>query len=306
MVEELWNQLKESILIKYFSPENLLDYLLVIIKILAIIVVSQITMRFIKFFIEKIFQDHHIKGFAYNPRRAQTLKFLTISVLRYLIYFIAGAMILGVPISSIVTGAGILGLAVGFGAQNLVRDVISGFFILFENQFSVGDHVRIGDIEGIVEEIGLRTTRIKNFQGQVHIIPNGEIQIVTNFLAADSIRVMFDVGVSYEEDVDRVIAVLEKLCEKYASENKERIVEGPKVLGVQELGDFAVLIRILARTVPMEQWSVERELKRLIKKTFDVEGIEIPYPKRVIYIKEDLGEKNSDGMNEYSDYITKS
>lgn len=284
---ERWQEF-QNVFFQYFTAERVFDYFIVLFKIFLILVGTKLLLRFSKFFVEHIFVELPIKGISYNHRRLKTLKYLTLSAIRYLLYFLAGTMILqtfNFPITSLIAGAGIFGLAIGFGAQNLVRDVITGFFILLENQFSVGDHVKIGDIEGLVEEIGLRTTTIKSFAGQMHIIPNGEISIVTNFVSTESIRVMFDVGVAYEEDVDHVIAVLDRICAEFTEENRHLLVEAPKVLGLQDLGDFAVSIRLLARTIPLEQWGVERALKRKIKETFDAEGIEIPYPKRVLYMK---------------------
>lgn len=272
---------------EYFSTEFFLDAAFVLLKIIAILVAARVVLRVSRFFISRLFVETPIKGVEYNPKRVQTLKSLANSVLRYTVSFLAITMILEefqFPVASLLAGAGILGLAVGFGAQNLVKDVITGFFILAENQFSVGEHVRIESIEGVVEEIGLRTTRIKSFEGQMHIIPNGQINIVTNFTAVESIRILFDVAIPYEENVERVLQVLEQICTEFAQTN-DKVVEGPKVLGVQALGEYAVLIRVLGRTVPGEQWAAERELKKKIKMVFDSEGIEFPYPKRVSFVQ---------------------
>lgn len=287
MLMEKWLEL-QKVFFQYFTVERIFAYSIVLFKILMIIIGTKVLLRFAKFFVEHTFVEPPIKGFNYNQRRLKTLKYLTLSAIRYLLYFLAGTMILqtfNFPVTSLIAGAGIFGLALGFGAQNLVRDVITGFFILLENQFSVGDHVKIGDIEGLVEEIGLRTTTVKSFAGQLNIIPNGEISKVTNFVSTESIRVMFDVGIAYEEDVDHVIAVLNRICAEYTEENQHLLVDPPKVLGVQDLGDFAVAIRIIARAIPLEQWGVERALKQMIKNTFDDEGIEIPYPKSVVHMK---------------------
>lgn len=280
-----------------FSPEYIMEAIFVLLKVIVIIVVAKILLRLSKFFVEKLFVEPpvSIRGVKYNAKRVQTLKSLTVSVIRYTLYFLAVTMILeefGFPVASLLAGAGVLGLAVGFGAQNLVRDVITGFFILAENQFSVGEHVKIGTIEGIVEEIGIRTTKIKAFEGQIHIVPNGEISLVTNYSSTQSIRILFDVSIAYEADMDQAIAVLEQVCQDFAVTN-EKLVEGPKVLGVQTLGDYGVQIRILGRSVPGEQWTLERALKRKIKETLDREGIEIPYPKQVFLMKT-MQEKNQD------------
>ena len=293
MVDKIWDKIRVNFVSQYLTAEKLTEYLLVFIKIIAILIASKIILRFLKFSVDKLFDgSSNFKGFNYNQRRLNTIKPLIHSVLRYGIYFIAGAMILGVPASSIVTGAGVVGLAVGFGAQNLVKDIISGFFILFENQFSVGDYVQVGDMEGIVQEIGLRITRIKDFNGEIHIIPNGKIEIVTNYMDVENIRVMFDIGVSYDEDIDYVIQVLEDISKGYALDNKGRVVEGPTVMGVQELAGSSVNIRMMARVQPMEQWAVERELKKRIKNTFDEKGIDIPFPQRVLHFKQSTDNVN--------------
>lgn len=286
MFRQVLNEV-ETYFSNFFSPEKLGIYLVALVKIGFVLLITKLVMRFAKFFISKVFQEPEIKGSDYNLRRVQTLKSLTISITHYVIYFLAGITILEIfqfPVTSLLAGAGIFGLAVGFGTQGLIKDVISGFFILFEAQFSVGDHVKVGDIEGIVLEIGLKSTKIKSFAGQIHIVPNGQISIVTNFIATDSMRVMFDVGVAYEEDLERVIKVLEEICQEYGTENP-KLVEGPKVLGIQELGEYAVSIRLLAKTVPLEQWGVERELKLKIKQAFDEQDIEIPYPKKVLFME---------------------
>lgn len=217
-------------------------------------------------------------------RRINTLRTLLKSGLHYTAYFIIIVTVLslfGVKVEAILAGAGIVGLAVGFGAQSLVRDVITGFFILLEDQFAVGDYVTAAGVSGTVEEMGLRVTKLRDFGGQLHIIPNGQITMVTNYSKGNT-RALVEVGVSYEENLERVLAVLKKTCEEAASELSEVIVEGPKVLGVEGFGQHDILIRIIAYTKPLHHWYVERELRRRIKEAFDREGIEIPYPRRVV------------------------
>ena len=218
------------------------------------------------------------KGYL-DDRRVKTLALLLKSAIRYAIYFFAGMAVisrLGVDTASLLAGAGLAGLAIGFGAQSLVKDVINGFFILFEDQFGVGDYVGINDVSGIVEDIGLRVTRIRDFGGQLHIVPNSQISRVTNYMGS-SMRVLFEVGVAYDSDVDRVLEVLAKDFEK-AKADIPGIVEGPTVLGVSDLAESSIKVMVIARTQPMEQWRVERELKKRIKQLLDQEGIEIPYP----------------------------
>lgn len=294
----MWEEFKKG-LATYLSPEIYVNIFGVAIKIIAIVVAARLIMRLAHFFVNRVFVESPIKGIEYNPKRVQTLKSLALSVMRYTLYFLAITMILeefNFPVSSLLAGAGILGLAVGFGAQNLVKDVISGFFILAENQFSVGEHVMIENIEGIVEEIGIRTTKVKAFEGQIHIIPNGQINIVTNYTSTKSMRVLFDVGIAYEENLQRAMEVLEKVCADFGAANSH-VVDGPRVLGIQEFGDYSIQVRIIGYTVPGEQWGVERALKKEIKRAFDREGISFPYPKQVFCMEtSELGATSPGGQ----------
>lgn len=258
-----------------------------IVTIVAIILASALIVRIATRLINRMAaekEDDQRKLFK-DARRLKTLKTILISVVKYGVYFVAVVMILGelgINTAGLLAGAGIAGLALGFGAQNLVRDVITGFFILFEDQYAVGDYVDIGDISGIVEEIGLRVTKVRDFGGQLHIIPNGSVNRVTNY-RGEGMRVLFDVQVAYATDVDRAIDILQKAFD----ENKDRIgsiVDGPRVLGVQSLGESGVSLRIWARAQPMEQWRIARELNRLVKKTLDQNGIEIPFPHRKLIL----------------------
>lgn len=185
----------------------------------------------------------------------------------------------GIPIAPILASVGVLGLAVSFGAQSLVKDVISGTFMLLEGQFGIGDVVRVGDVSGAVERITLRTTTLRDLYGAVHIMPNGEITRVTNLTKAWSKNVL-DIGVAYKEDVDRVIEVLRDEGARFAEDENwgQLLLDPPEVLGIDSFGDSAVVIRMVSRTLPLKQWEVGRELRRRIKKRFDAEGIEIPYP----------------------------
>lgn len=222
-----------------------------------------------------------------NDSKRKTITSLLKSILRYVIYFIAGINILdllGINTASLLTAAGVGGLAVGFGAQNLVKDVIAGFFIIFEDQYNVGDYVEAAGVAGIVDEIGLRTTTLKDFGGEIHIIPNGEISLVTNH-SRDTKRALVKISIAYEEDLDRAIKVLGRACEKVKAERYD-IVDGPTVLGISSFEASHVEITIVARTVSMKQWEVERALRRAILDRFGREGINIPYPKTVILSSE--------------------
>jgi len=218
-----------------------------------------------------------------ETRKAKTLGALLKSVLRYVVYFLMVISIvdaLGAPTSSIIASAGIVGLAVGFGAQNLVRDVLTGFFILFEDQFGVGDYIETFGVAGTVEEVGLRVTKLRDFSGVLHIVPNGVIDKVSNHNRGP-LRALVDVRVSYEADATKVKLLIEEVLVQAAREVPE-IVEGPTLLGMAEFTESAIVFRIIARAKPLEQWGVERELRRRIKEVFDREGIKTPYPRRIM------------------------
>ena len=191
---------------------------------------------------------------------------------------------LGVQLGPLLAGAGVVGLAVSFGAQSLVKDVISGLFMLFENQFGVGDVIRIEGVSGAVEKMTLRVVVLRDVHGVVHIVPNGEIKKVSNLTRSWS-RAVLDVGVAYKEDPDRVMAVLREIGEELYADPawKPLLVEPVEVPGIENLADSSVTIRVMAKTLPLKQWDVARELRRRIKMRFDRDGIEIPYPHQTVY-----------------------
>ncbi|ABO51810.1 MscS Mechanosensitive ion channel [Desulforamulus reducens MI-1] len=252
-------------------------------RIIATLILARFTIYFGSKVIEKLFIAKPGKFFSDN--RAQTLAGLLKSALRYIVYFVAAMSIIEIFIpnaaKTILAGAGILGLAVGFGAQNLVRDIITGFFILFEDQYAVGEYVTVAGVTGTVEEIGMRVTKIREVGGQLHIIPNGIIDQVANYNRGGMLSLV-EIGISYEENVDRAIEVLKVMSEEFAKTWAEVLIEGPNVLGVVRFGESDVVIRITAKTKPMYQWEIERQLRKRIKEVFDQEGIEIPYPRRVL------------------------
>ncbi|MGG5254478.1 mechanosensitive ion channel family protein [Neobacillus sp. SM06] len=264
-----------------------------ILKILAILIIAKVLIRVGKLAIHnmvKIRTRTSLSPFVslrISERREATLLKLIDNILSYVVYFIAFMMILSlfnINVSALLAGAGIVGLAVGFGAQSLVKDILSGFFIIFEDQFSVGDHIRVGQFEGNVEAIGLRTTKIKNWTGEVHILPNGSINQVTNFSLNNSVAVV-DVGIAYEEDIEKAETVIEELLEKLPGQY-EQLVKKPELLGVQNLGPSEVVLRIVAETLPMQHFYIARVLRKKVKLVLDQHGIEIPFPRLVMYSRE--------------------
>ena len=201
------------------------------------------------------------------------------------------------PLPALLAGAGVIGLAVGFGAQTLVKDVITGVFILAEDQFRVGDVVRVNDKSGLVEEITIRTIRLRDLGGNVHMIPFSSVEMVEN-MTKDFSRYVFDVGIAYREDVDEVIDVLRDLgAEMQADDYYGPLINQPiEIMGLDQFADSAVIIRARLTTKPIKQWEVGREFNRRMKRMFDELGIEIPFPHQTIYFGED---KSGDAPSGY-------
>ena len=254
-------------------------------KIISIIIIFLIVRIITSIAYKIIDRTVNSKGLRFgNQGRTTTIGGVLKKTIKYILFFIAIIMsleLIGVKTGSILATAGIGGLAISFGAQSLVKDIITGFFIIMEEQFNVGDHVKVLDYEGYVEEVGIRVTKIRGFAGDLYIIPNGTIQDVTN-MTRGAMRSWVDIPISYEEDLDKVLNLLTLICDEI-KENNENIVEGPTVLGVTELGDFYVRISIIAKTIPGFQWAVEREIRKRAKERFEEEKMSIPYPKQVLY-----------------------
>ncbi|HMP54046.1 MAG TPA: mechanosensitive ion channel family protein, partial [Candidatus Melainabacteria bacterium] len=200
---------------------------------------------------------------------------------------ISGMMILkelGIEIGPILAGAGVVGLAVGFGAQNLVKDVISGFLILLEDQIRVGDVMQIADKSGVVEKVTLRMVVLRDISYNVHYIPSGEIKVVTNMTKQYS-GFVYDIGVAYRENIDQVIEVMTEIDSQMRSEDeyKNSILEPLEIFGLQEFADSAVIVRARSKTETGKQWDIGREFKKRLKERFDELGIEIPYPHMTVY-----------------------
>ncbi|HEY0855621.1 MAG TPA: mechanosensitive ion channel family protein [Albitalea sp.] len=220
-------------------------------------------------------------------RRAETLG----RVIRYLIALVISAVAVmlvlaevGVSLAPILGAAGVVGLAIGFGAQSLVKDYFTGFFILFEDQIRTGDVVKIADIGGLVEDITLRHVRLRDYDGNVHFVPNGLITTVTNMSRLYA-QAVVDVGVAYRENVDEVIAVMRKVGRQMRADEAfaPKILDELEIAGVERFDDSAVVLRCRFKVAPLEQWNVRREFLRRIKAAFDECGIEIPYPHLTLY-----------------------
>ncbi|NLK94950.1 MAG: mechanosensitive ion channel family protein [Clostridiales bacterium] len=254
-----------------------------IISLVLVLVLMYLTIKLGNKIIDK-FVKRQIKSnarFSMDSQKAKTIGEVLKSLLKYMVNFIGIAIIVGNLFSNMsVAVAGIGTFTVGLAAQNLIKDIINGFFILFEDQFGIGDHVTLENFEGIVESIGIRTTTIRDFNGDIHLIPNGTITIVTNH-SRGNIRFMVDVDIAYEENVDNAIESIKKVCKEFEKNNKE-VTEPIEVLGINSLNASSVTIRVIGKSKPLSQWKMERELRKLIKAELDKEGIEIPYPKTEI------------------------
>ncbi|WP_395656180.1 mechanosensitive ion channel family protein [Nocardioides sp.] len=241
----------------------------------------------------KVAQDTTARDLATQTRRVQrakTMGDLLKSVVTGLLIAIIGTMILsalGVDIAPIIASAGIVGLALGFGAQSLVKDFITGIFMIFEDQYGVGDVVDVGEATGTIEAVSLRVTRLRSLDGTVWYVPNGTIARVGN-MSQNWSRAIIDVGVGYGEDLARVRRILTDVAHDLWEDDDFRgiVVEEPEVTGVEVLGPDAVTLRVLVKTAPLQQWAVAREMRQRIKARFDHEGIEIPLPQRVVWHRE--------------------
>lgn len=280
-------QLKMKIISLLAEMGSFNVYLSAALKILFII----IFWRIINAVLNKVINNF----FKLSPRlrmdekKSNTLSGLMKSIIRYTIYIIMAISVLNVlniPTQSILAAAGLGGLALGFGAQNLVKDVISGFFILFEDQYAVGDYVSIGPATGNVEDIGLRITKIRAFNGDLHIIPNGEIKTVINHSRGNSLAII-DISIAYEADADKAISILKDIGSSFYENNRDRVIEPPEVLGIISFGESDAKIRMIMKTASLKHWSVEREMRKIVKEAFRKENIEVPYPRRVYISRSD-------------------
>ena len=220
-------------------------------------------------------------------KRADTLQRVFLGFARVIIILLVVFMILSeleVEIGPILAGSAVVGVALGFGAQWLIKDLIAGMFVLMENQYRVGDVVKVADVVGLVEDINMRKTVLRDLDGIVHHVPNGEIRVASNYTRHFA-RVNLDIPVAYDTDLDYAIEVINRVCREMAEEPewKKVMISTPQVLRVNNLGDSGIDIKILGEVKPSAQWNVMGELRLRLKKVFDAEGIEIPWPHTKVY-----------------------
>ena len=244
-------------------------------------------------------QSHHPLRAA---ARAETIGSVLKSISSMVIYSIATLLALaevGINLAPLIAGAGIIGVALGFGAQSLVQDFLSGLFMLAEDQYGVGDVINVGEAEGTVEVVNLRTTRLRGIDGTVWHVPNGEIRRVGN-MSQQWARALLDIDVAYDTDLDRAMEVVKSVADEVfnADEWKVDMLEEPEVWGVQALGADGITIRLVIKTQPGQQWKVTRELNRRMKARFDAESIEIPFPQRVMWMRRDEGSSRDEPIDD--------
>lgn len=257
--------------------------------LIALIILSQMS-RWIVKWLERFVPEKDSLQATEAKKRAQTLGNILRHTFLIVIFFIAILMILGelgIQLGPLLATAGIGALAIGFGAQGLVKDVISGFFIILENQYRIGDAIEVAGVSGLVESVSLRKTVLRDLEGRVHTVPNGEIKVVSN-LSKEWSRAVVDIGISYRDDVDHIIDLLGQIGRELAEEEpyQSAILESPQILGVERFGESQLVIRMIVKTMPLKQWEVGRELRRRIKNRFDEKGIQIPSSHRILFLGE--------------------
>jgi small conductance mechanosensitive channel len=261
-----------------------------LISSVLVVVLAALGLMFVQFLTKRVHRIVRSVETIHEERRQQIDTI--VHIFRWgtgvLIVMAALLMLLSsfVDIAPLLASLGVAGLAVSLGAQTLIKDLIGGFLILVENQYAVGDVIQAGDVSGTVERLTLRATYVRDIDGRLHVVPNGEVRIVSN-LTKDWSRALVDVGVAYEEDLDRVLRILEGVAQAFAEDADfgSYLLEPPQVLGPLSLGDWAITVRVLVKTQPGEQWGVARELQKRILATCEREGITLPYPRQEVWVR---------------------
>ena len=245
---------------------------------IAIVVVSLIIEKVLKEIVKKAF-DPKKKHAKFDTRKLNTIRSLLCSVIRYVVWILASLSLLalyGVNTAAIVTGLGVVSLVIGLAFQDILKDILAGASILFENWFAVGDLIKIGEFTGTVTAVGLKSTKLQSYDGKIKIISNRNITEVINY-SLDKMYAVVDISVNYESNLDKVEKIL-KVTSATLKEKIDDLVEEPEVLGVQELADSSVIFRIIGKCKPASQFGVERKMNKEYKNALDKNGIKIPYP----------------------------
>lgn len=270
----------------------------IVVKMITILIIFLIALVIIKFVDRAV--RLWLKRYESSPttdpfrQRAATLGDLFRSAIRYTIWPMALIIVLsemGLDVAALIATAGIGGLAIGFGAQTLVKDVISGIFLLFDDSIHVGDLIRIDGDTGTVEFIGVRLIKVRKFSGELLMVPAGELRIFGNNSIGFA-RAIVTIGLAYEQNIEEILPAVKEIADKWHEENKGVMLEDePVIHSITELGASQVSIRVAAQVIPGEQFDLERKLRRAIKNEFDDRGIEIPFPRQTIYLRQDAEDK---------------
>ena len=289
----------EQFVFEQFSPLMAHKWMAIgetLLRILLIGIVTYIAIRALRFGLQKLenvlltIREGEEKTLVANEKRIKTLTGLLRTICLTLVWVIAVVMSLdqiGLDVTPILASAGIVGLAVGFGAQNLVRDIINGFFMILENQVRVGDVAIVNGTGGLVEAISFRTITLRDLAGTVHIFPNGTVTTLAN-MTKDWSAYVLDIGVAYKEDTDRVTGVMKSVADELQQDPRfgQHILQPIEIFGVDQFGESEVVIKARLKTLPIQQWTVGREYRRRLKKAFEQQNIEIPFPHRTLYMGE--------------------
>ncbi len=283
-----WQGIWETIRRQLFTPEKLVAIGGKLIQIVLIVGMAVLFAWILGKVLKRMLGS---RSRIARKQSAKTVFTMLRSMVYYVFFFIALIMVLrviGVDFSAILAGAGVVGLAIGFGAQTLVRDFLSGFFLLFEDSVNVGDFITIGDIAGTVEFIGVRRTQVRAFDGTLYTIPNGELTKFGN-KNRDFMRAVVTVDLAYEQDAEQGMEVAHRVVDGWCAEHRSDAVGEPEVQGLLSFGESGVTIRVVVMVKPMRHWEAERQLRVELKKAFDAAGVEIPFPRRVVYTRQEAG-----------------
>ena len=269
-----------------YLVENMGLYIFKLVQIIIILVLCKAILTLISAYTKRQIESNNKKKLDSKIKRSNTLLTLTRSVFRYSVYFVGAMLILdilgfGNVLSSLVLTAGVGSLAIGFGAQSLVKDVVTGFFLMFENQFAVGDYIKVNGAEGTVEAIAMRVTYLRTREGSQVIVPNGQISIVENITRGDSVAKIV-ISTSYSDDTEAIVNVIKTVVADYYENNKKLLIGVPDVLAISNFTNSSVDITVVGKTKNLKHWEVERGLRLAIKKEFDRLKIQIPYQTIVI------------------------
>lgn len=272
-----------------FSARNIAQAIKGIILMLIIILLSKLIHGLIRLIVRWWIAFREKKASVHEIQRAKTIGTLFSNISKYVLVVIATILILqgfNVDLTAIIASVGIMGIAIGFGAQSLIKDVISGFFILFEGDLAVGDGINLNDKFGVVEAIGVRSTKVRSSDGELLVIPNGDLSSFGN-VNRGYMNAIVIISLTYESNFKSIFALIELLAQQFYLENAEVVMSKPDVQGIITFGTNSVDVRVIFKTKPMMHWSIERKFRLLIKEEFEKRQIEIPFPRQVIYYRKD-------------------